>query len=262
MANGIRRFRWHPLVVTALVALGLATAACGAPEVVGPAPPEEPAPAATGTVEIRATDAPPENVSSIGVTVSNIEVHRALATEDGWVTVVSEEKTFDLVEIAGAEVFLGEKEVEAGRYTEIRLDVTRVSVTADGQTYDARLPGDKLRVVRSWEVKAGERTILTLDFEAEKFVVITGAGQAQVKPVLKLEVTQSERPLKEKGEEAEAAPEKEAEAPEVSAPDVAHTTEGQDDCLACHSADGFKPFPADHAGRGNDACASCHATLQ
>ena len=106
------------------------------------------------TAPIRVTDAPPENVSSIGVTVSNIEVHRALATEDGWVTVVSEEKTFDLVEIAGAEVFLGEKEVEAGRYTEIRLDVTRVSVTADGQTYDARLPGDKLRVVRSWEVKA------------------------------------------------------------------------------------------------------------
>lgn len=42
----------------------------------------------TGTIEIRATDAPPEGVSSIVVTVDNIQVHRAAAGGDSWVTVV------------------------------------------------------------------------------------------------------------------------------------------------------------------------------
>ncbi len=43
---------------------------------------------------------------------------------------------------------------------------------------------------------AGDTTILTLDFEADKFVVITGNDRAQVKPVLKLLVSQGDRPLK------------------------------------------------------------------
>ena len=61
----------------------------------------------TGTVEIRATDAPPAGVSKIMVTTKNIQIHKADAPEDSWITVVSQEKTFDLVAIQGAEVFLG-----------------------------------------------------------------------------------------------------------------------------------------------------------
>ena len=45
-----------------------------------------PSPADTGTLEIRATDAPPTGVSSIMVTTENIEVHKADAPEDSWVT--------------------------------------------------------------------------------------------------------------------------------------------------------------------------------
>jgi len=130
------------------------------------------------------------------VTVDDIEVHKANAPEDSWVTIVEEEKTFDLMNIQGAEVFLGEEEVEAGQYTQIRLEVTKVTVTLDGKEISAKLPSDKLKVVRTWEVKPDDTTILTLDFEADKFVVITGKDQAQVKPVIKLAVSQGERPLK------------------------------------------------------------------
>jgi len=141
-------------------------------------------------------DAPPTGVSSIVVTTSNIEVHKAGASDDSWITVVSQEKTFDLVAIQGAEVFLGQKELEAGQYTQIRLDVTNVKVVLEGKELVAKLPGEKLKVVSPWEIKPGQKTILTLDFDADKFVVITGKDQAQVKPVIKLEVSQGERPLK------------------------------------------------------------------
>jgi len=147
-------------------------------------------------VEVRATDAPPTGVSSIVVTVKNIQVHKADAPESTWITVVKQEKTFDLVTIQGAEVFLGEAEVAAGRYTQVRLDVTEVMVTLEGKEIPAKLPSGKLKLVRSWQVEPGKKTIITLDFEADKFVVITGKGQAQVKPVIKLQVSQGERPLK------------------------------------------------------------------
>jgi len=152
----------------------------------------------TGTVEFRATDAPPAGVSKIMVTASNIQIHKADAPEDSWITVVSQEKTFDLVAIQGAELFLGSEDVSSGNYTQIRLDVTKVIVTLEGKDITAKLPSDKLKVVSPWEVKAGEKTILTLDFEADKFVNITSNDEVEVMPVLKLDVYHGDRPLKTK----------------------------------------------------------------
>lgn len=82
-----------------------------------------------GTLEIRAIDAPPSGVSSIVITTSSVSVHKEGESENTWITVVDEEKTFDLVDIQGAEVFLGEQEIATGNYTQIRLDVTNVMVT-------------------------------------------------------------------------------------------------------------------------------------
>ncbi len=104
----------------------------------------------TGTVEFRAMDAPAAGVSKIMVTIRNIQIHKADATEDSWITVVSQESTFDLVAIQGAEVFLGSENVSSGNYTQIRLDVAKVIVTLDGKDITAKLPSDKLKVVGPW----------------------------------------------------------------------------------------------------------------
>ena len=68
----------------------------------------------TGTVEFRAMDAPPAGVSKIMVTTRNIQIHKADAPEDSWIIVVSQENTFDLVAIQGAEVFLCSENVSSG----------------------------------------------------------------------------------------------------------------------------------------------------
>ena len=65
-----------------------------------------------GLLEVRVTDAPPEGVTSVVVTVNNIQVHQAGAAdeESGWLTLfavtsttstVVEPKKFDLVEVTG-----------------------------------------------------------------------------------------------------------------------------------------------------------------
>ncbi len=44
----------------------------------------------------------------------------------------------------------------------------------------------------------------------------------------------------------------------ASASLIPHPLEGRNECLACHGADAFKPYPADHVGRPVDSCLGCH----
>ena len=81
----------------------------------------------SGLLEVRVTDAPPEGVTSIVVTVNNIQVHQAGAAdeESGWLTLfaitsttstVVNSKTFDLVEFTGIEGVLGVDTLPVGKY--------------------------------------------------------------------------------------------------------------------------------------------------
>jgi len=146
-----------------------------------------------GILEIRVTDAPTNDVSAINVTVGDIEVHKAGEESDtdgaGWLTVIEESKTFDLLKLRGVEEILGSNEVDVGHYTQIRMDVIEVTVTVDGKPQSAELSSGKLRLVGSFEVERDKTTVLTLDFDADKSLVFTGMGKIIFKPVVKLIVT-------------------------------------------------------------------------
>ena len=204
--------------VTLIMALGLTSIGCisePAPEPEAPAGPAPAAPAAanTGTVKLLVTDAPPgENVTSIMVTIAEegVEIHKAVAeqeqTEGGtqtqtqqqvqqgegeWIKIdIAEDAgTFDLLDIKGIEQFLGETEVDAGKYTQLRLTVEKIEVALDGGKLQlANLPSGVLRFVRPFDVVAGETVEILIDFDADRSVNVTGAGKIQVKPVVKLEI--------------------------------------------------------------------------
>lgn len=149
----------------------------------------------TGTVEVRVTDAPPRDVSSIVVTVDDIEVHRAgVSEEDEWITVVAEPREFDLVEIQGIEEILGQNEIQIGSYTQLRMDVIDVTVTIDGEQSSATIPSGVLKVVRPFDVEEGVTTVLIVDFDADSSIVITGALEVQFKPVVRLLVGKASEP--------------------------------------------------------------------
>jgi hypothetical protein len=160
--------------------------------------------ALSGLLEIRVTDAPPEGVTSVVVTVTNIQIHQATAENEdsGWLTLfavtstsstIIEPKTFDLVEVIGIEEVLGVEEIPVGKYTQIRMDVIEVVVTHLGEDKVAELPGDKLKIVRPFDVVADQTTVLTLDFDADESVIITGAGQVRFKPTVKLLIRNEDR---------------------------------------------------------------------
>lgn len=155
------------------------------------------------TLEIRVTDAPPEGVTKILLTVKDVEVNTATGeTGGGWQTIVSDPQTFDLVELEGIESLLGSTVLEPGRYNQVRLEVTDAMVTVNGEDRDATVPSGKLRFAGSFDLAPGETTVVTLDFDAGKSVVLRGNKDPLIKPVVKVLVRKSDKDL----DEADEAP--------------------------------------------------------
>jgi len=193
-----------------------------------PSPTPTPEPTLSGILNVYVTDAPPrEQVTSIMVTVTEVQVHKALAeqeqqqvdggtqtqeqeqqqTQQGegeWITIDLSDNatTFDLLQVMGTEQFLGTSEVESGKYTQVRLVIDTVQVRlGNGDLQDATVPSKELKIVHPFDVVAGETTAMVIDFDADKMVTVTGAGSIIVKPVVKLTV-RPEKPQQADTEQA------------------------------------------------------------
>ena len=148
------------------------------------------------SLEVRVTDAPPDGVTAIVLTVENIQVNVAEnVVGSGWETVVEGPISFDLVAVTGIEEILGSAELPPGRYNQIRLRVTEAMVTVDGEDKPATLPSGVLRIVGGFDVNDGETTVLTLDFDAARSLVLRGRQDPILKPVVKLLVRRSDQPM-------------------------------------------------------------------
>jgi hypothetical protein len=125
-----------------------------------------------------------------------VEVNRAEGPSPvGWETVVSEPQTFDLVQVTGVEAILGSGQLEPGRYNQIRLNIEKAVITIDEEEKAASVPSGRLRLVGTFVLVAGETTIVTLDFDAAKSVVLRGNMDPLLKPVVRLLVRQSDEPF-------------------------------------------------------------------
>ncbi len=161
-----------------------------------------------GILEIRVTDPPPADVKSAIIHLANIEVHRVsdntTDNESGWVSVIGAPPSFDLMDVIGVEQFLGSVNITAGKFTQIRMDVIEVvGQTTDNVSYTAEVPSGKLRIVGPFEVGRGLTTVLTLDFDGEKSLILTGKDKALFKPVVKLLVEEKGKAEQEQEQEQE-----------------------------------------------------------
>jgi len=214
------------LVILVAVSLLVLTAACvPAPEEITPAPTPtpEPRPAPTpepkpiptveqGTIQIRVTDPPPPGVSSANVTLTKLEVHQVSDNGSGWITIIDDEVTFNLFEIIDQAMTLGSENVTAGKYTQIRAEVTGVEgLTKAGKPYKATVPSGKLKFVKPFNVEAGMTTVLTLDFDGDKSLVMTGKDKFLFKPVVKLLIEKEKETEGEGKQEHEEEQERERE---------------------------------------------------
>ncbi len=198
----------RPLALMLLLALGVVLSACVGDDAtatptttattVAPSTSPTSTADADGTLEVRVTDLPNQAITAVEIVAEQVQVHSASTGE--WITVVEESVNFDLIAVAGVEEVLGSGTLEPGEYTRIRLTITAATITVDGEQIEATVPGETLRIVRPFTIEAGETTIATLDFDAEKSVVAQGNGSYLLKPVVTLLVRKSDEPFQPAGE--------------------------------------------------------------
>jgi len=109
---------------------------------------------------------------------------------DTWTKIsITGNKTFDLLKIKGLDELFAAGEVQAGKYTQVRLVIDNASVGfSDNSIVTATIPSNELKFVTPFEVVKGKTAVLTFDFDAEKSVNVTGQDKVMIKPVVKLDV--------------------------------------------------------------------------
>ncbi|MFO7800146.1 MAG: DUF4382 domain-containing protein [Rhodohalobacter sp.] len=147
----------------------------------------------TGTLQVLLTDAP-ANYDEVWVDVQEVRVHKQSEAEEddnGWRTVNDQPVRVNLLELTnGNYEILGEAELEAGNYSQIRLILGEQNeLVIDGEstpltTPSAQQSGLKLNV--NAEIEGGENYTLLLDFDASRSIVKAGnSGMYILKPVIK-----------------------------------------------------------------------------
>ena len=150
-------------------------------------------PEGMGKLVVNVTDPPPPEMEGVIVDLGKLEVHKV---GGGWITVAEDEdmEPFDLILLEDRVELLATAIVDAGIYTQIRLDIKSVTIWVEGEDYPAKVPSGEIKLVGSFEVIDGEETEVTLDFIGAESVIVTGNGEYIFRPVVKLLIPQPSQP--------------------------------------------------------------------
>ncbi len=164
----------------------------------------------TGTLSIALTDSSCGSYAAIYVTIDEVQVNNddTSANENsGWRTVATPMKTYNLLKlINGITEVLGEDELEAGVYNQIRLIIGKTPESEnningephpyanyvlfdDGSDEPLKIPSGYntgIKLVHNFEVEENNFVELLLDFEACRSVVETESGKYILKPTIKV----------------------------------------------------------------------------
>ena len=146
--------------------------------------PKPPMAAELGTLRLLATDPSSPAAEKVLLTVSDIEAYLSLGSNSRWITISQEPQTFDLLQIAGMQKSLAEKQVEPGTYTRVRFHVTAATVVVGGVEHPAKVPSESLSLIRPFQVEEGETTSVVLDFDGSGSLHMAGPAEFVIKPVV------------------------------------------------------------------------------
>lgn len=183
-----------PWVWASAAALAALVAGCGGGGGSGGSP------SGSGTLGVFLTDAPACGFDKVNVTVSKVRVHQSISAsndEAGWTDIPVNRKINLLDFNNGVLENLGETPLAAGHYTQMRLVLDpnsgnglANSVVPTGGAETALVTPSAvqsgIKLVNEFDVAAGQRVDLVLDFDACKSIVTRGNGVYALKPVIKV----------------------------------------------------------------------------
>ena len=161
-----------------------------------------------GKLSLSLSDAPAPEYKAVYVTISEIQVHRADATEGNWQTVLTPNATYNLLDlINGSNASLGVADLPTGTYTQMRLILADAPdsdtnilgvphpyanylITSADEAIELKVPSGfqtGIKLVHSFDVESGRTVGLVLDFDAGRSVVKAGnSGKWLLKPTIKV----------------------------------------------------------------------------
>jgi ABC-type transport system substrate-binding protein len=165
------------------------------------------APVKQSTLIIAIKDAPKTTdtgtITHLWLNISEVSVHRVLANQSiseteeemtatesddtdmaGWVAVVNQTRRVDLIQLINMSADLGQKAMDAGRYTQIRLKIDSGTITVNNTDYNLTVPSGVLRLNRGFVLEPDKTLKLTLDFNVEKSIIRTGTNEYKLNPVI------------------------------------------------------------------------------
>jgi hypothetical protein len=158
--------------------------------------------ATLGTLTVALTDAPACGFDAVNVTVNKVRVNKSSSASDtdgGWVDVtLSPARKINLLNLTnGVLDSLGQTSLEAGHYSQIRLVLdsnangTANTVLPTGGNTEQPLDTPSaaqsgIKLVGEFDVAAGQRSDVVIDFDACKSVLTKGNGKYALKPVMRV----------------------------------------------------------------------------
>ncbi len=157
-------------------------------------------PYGSGTLGVSLTDTPACGFDAVNVTVTQVRVHQsssATPMDAGWTNItLSPARKINLLDLNnGVLDSLGETPLPAGHYTQVRLVLADTSagglansvIPSGGAETSLTTPSAMqtgIKLITPFDVQAGMRTDLLLDFDACKSVVMNGSGHYMLTPVV------------------------------------------------------------------------------
>jgi len=122
-------------------------------------------------------------------TIGEIEDNDDTSTA-GWYTIVNESQEFDLIALQNVTDVLGENNLSAGKYTQIRLNVEQAVITINNsgeiEINDMMIPSGTVKLIKAFWIHEDETTELTLDFDVYESVHQTGNDKFIMRPTIKV----------------------------------------------------------------------------
>jgi len=149
-----------------------------------------------GTLVLKMKDKPVEDADQVWVTISSIKVHNA--DDDEFVELFNGSFYYDLMVLKIQEATLNVAKLKVGHYNQIRVAVTAghiVFLEDNGEggfnkeKYDFKIPSSEIKIPVQFQIEAGSKTIMVLDFDAGESIKVTKRGNKDsyiLHPVIKV----------------------------------------------------------------------------
>jgi len=142
-------------------------------------------------MQIKMTDAP-ANYQSVFIDLQKVMVHYEGKPEGKWMELQSNPGIYDLLTLRNNVnvVIANDEHMPMGKVSQIRLVLgPNNSVVVEGTTFALKIPSSEesgLKINVHETIRRNDLIIITLDFDAEASVNLSGNGEYIMKPVIKV----------------------------------------------------------------------------